>query len=118
MKRENIYRFSLQFSADTTGKIRAGEFLEKLGNKKSSVVVAAINEYLERHPEAQSADLPIRIEEADAMRRERLETLIRGIVQEQISKAGPGSLLQPECPKSDKMEDDIAQMLDNLDTFL
>lgn len=52
------------------------------------------------------------------MRRERLETLIRGIVQEQIAKAGPGSLSQPERQESDEMEDDIAQMLDNLNTFL
>ena len=38
MKKGNVYRFSLQFSADTEPGICAGELLERLGNKKSALV--------------------------------------------------------------------------------
>lgn len=51
MKRDGRYRFSLQFGAETESQVRAGELLEKLGNKKSAVVVAALDAYLETHPE-------------------------------------------------------------------
>ena len=37
---------------ETEDEIRAGEFLEHLGNKKSKIVIAAINEYLLNHSEA------------------------------------------------------------------
>ena len=87
MKQENVYRFSLQFGMDTTDKIRAGEFLEKLGNKKSAVVVAALNEYLEQHPEAKSETLRIQVEKSGDLRKEKLEQLIRSLIQEQIEKA-------------------------------
>ena len=46
MKKGNVYRFSLQFSADTEPGICAGELLERLGNKKSALVVKALNEFI------------------------------------------------------------------------
>ena len=45
MKLDGKYRFTLQFPADTERRIRAGELLEQLGNRKSAVVVAALCEY-------------------------------------------------------------------------
>lgn len=51
MKRDGKYRFTLQFPADTERRIQAGELLEQLGNRKSAVVVAALCEYAEKHPE-------------------------------------------------------------------
>ena len=44
------YRFSLQFPAETEEQIQADELLERLGNRKSAVVVAALGEYLAAHP--------------------------------------------------------------------
>ena len=112
MKRDGRYRFSLQFGAETESQVRAGELLEKLGNKKSAVVV-------ETHPELCTPALTIRINEENAMRREKLESLILGIVKEQIAHISiatgnnaPASDALPET-----LEDDIAQMLGNLDLF-
>ena len=119
MKRDGRYRFSLQFGAETESQVRAGELLEKLGNKKSAVVVAALDAYLETHLELCTPALTIRINEENAMRREKLESLILGIVKEQIAHISiatgnnaPASDALPET-----LEDDIAQMLGNLDLF-
>ncbi len=117
MKRDHIYRFSLQFRADTASRIRAGECLEKLGNKKSAVVVAALNEYLERHPELQTESVRVQIEAADTMRREQLEKMIRSIVQDQIARAVPAGIEIPEAEATRDLDSDIEMMLGNLDVF-
>ncbi len=118
MKKDGAYRFNLQFSADTAERVQAGELLEKLGNKKSAVIVPALNEYLERHPELKTEALRIQINDADALRKEKLEDMIRKIVQEQIGHAEVSDEKQParESP-SDGLEADITQMLDNLKLF-
>ena len=46
MKRDGKYRFSLQFRSETDEQVQAGELLERLGNRKSAVVVAALNAYI------------------------------------------------------------------------
>ena len=50
MKKDGKYRFSLQFSMSSEDEIRAGELLENLGNKKSKVLIAALNQYMDNHP--------------------------------------------------------------------
>ena len=118
MKKDETYRFNLQFGADTAERIRAGELLEKLGNKKSAVIVPALNEYLDRHPELQTTALRIQIDDANALRKEKLEDMIRRIVQEQIGYTAVSDRNQPaqESPP-DSLEADITQMLDNLKLF-
>ena len=117
MKKDGAYRFNLQFSADTAERIRAGELLEKKKKKKSSVIVPALNEYLERHPELQTEALRIQIKEADALRKEKLEDMIRQIVREQIGgMAVPNEEQLQEIP-ADSLEEDVARMIDNLDIF-
>ena len=51
MIKDGKYRYTIQFGMKTEEEQRAGELLENMGNKKSPVIVAALNEYLERHPE-------------------------------------------------------------------
>ena len=52
MKKNGIYRYSLQWAENTEEKIRAGELLERLGNRKSTVVIAALNAYMDVPPRA------------------------------------------------------------------
>ena len=47
MKRDGKYRFSLQFGSETREQMQAGELLERLGNRKSAVVIAALNAYMD-----------------------------------------------------------------------
>lgn len=63
MKKDGKYRFSLQFGSETDEEYRAGEFLEHLGNKKSAVIIAALNEYLLSHPELQSPYCKIEVKD-------------------------------------------------------
>lgn len=135
MKKDGLYRYSLQFPDDSEKRIRAGELLEKLGNKKSAVIVAALNEYLDNHPEfgTETQGLRIRIEQENGISRDKLERLIRTLIQEQLQhttepplnvQAVEESSLIPslegerskeEMPES--LKEDIAQMLANLDMF-
>ena len=133
MKKDGLYRYSLQFPDDSEKRIRAGELLEKLGNKKSAVIVAALNEYLDNHPEFETQGLRIRIEQENGISRDKLERLIRTLIQEQlqhtteppfnvqaVEKSGlipslEGERSKEEMPES--LKEDIAQMLANLDMF-
>lgn len=135
MKKDGLYRYSLQFPDDSEKRIRAGELLEKLGNKKSAVIVAAINEYLDNHPEfgTETQGLRIRIEQENGISRDKLERLIRTLIQEQLQHAtelplnvqaveksglipsSEGEQSKEEMPEA--LKEDIAQMLANLDMF-
>ena len=61
MKKDGIYRLSLQFGAGSKEQIRAGELLERLGNKKSQVIVAALNEYVAKYPELENRECKLEI---------------------------------------------------------
>ena len=133
MKKDGLYRYSLQFPDDSEKRIRAGELLEKLGNKKSAVIVAALNEYLDNHPEFGTQGLRIRIEQENGISRDNLERLIRTLIQEQLQHttepplnvqaveesdlipSSEGERSKEEMPEA--LKEDIAQMLANLDMF-
>lgn len=129
MKRNGKYRFSLQFP-DTTEENRVvGELLERMGNRKSTLIVDAVREYLLHHPELQEENCKIEISVTPMETTENLENLIRQMVEERIAlhrqedsnAYQSGEDMQKEEMKqiesSDSLEEDISQMLDNLDFF-
>ena len=61
MKKNGKYRFSLQFGTETEEQVQAGELLEKLGNRKSQIIVAALNEYMISHPELQNPHCKVEV---------------------------------------------------------
>lgn len=113
MKRDGKYRFTLQFLADTERRIRAGELLEQLGNRKSAVVVAALCEYADRHPEMLTRPVRAKIQTEYAASRAALEELVRKLVSEQLAQGG--TVTEPNNAYT--LDDDIAIMLGNLDVF-
>lgn len=119
MKKDEKYRFTLQFSADSEEQIRVGEFLESLGNKKSVVIVDVLNKYLESHPELQNSNCKIEVKTVSDYNQDKMERIIHKIVEERIGKLKlnsiPVDVSQDVIPES--AEDDIAQMLGNLDLF-
>ena len=120
MKRDGKYRFSLQFGTETTEQIQAGELLERLGNRKSAIVVAALNEYIAAHPEfAGSADRKVHVKIESGLSRDTLEQLIRTLIDERI-KDGRLSADNAEIPSvqpPNNLNEDIAAMISNLDLF-
>lgn len=118
MKKEGKYRFSLQFGMATESDIRAGEFLERLGNKKSAVIVAALNDYLNRNPELLHGqkDLKIQVETTRAIGRKELEGIVQRVVKEQLINVS-GFTSTPAPDSEESLREDIEQMLDNLALF-
>ena len=118
MKARDKYRFTLQWGAETTEKILAGDFLESLGNRKSELVVLAMAEYLSAHPEVLSAGNKPKIIVKPSYTREQVEALIRSIVDEKIANS---PLIQcengPHSVEPAAMEPDVDEMLKNLDLF-
>lgn len=129
MKRDGKYRYSLQFP-DTTEENRiVGELLERMGNRKSTLIVDAVREYLLYHPELQERDCKIEISVTPMETPKNLENLIRQLVEERIvlyqqenstayqSKEDMQKEEIKQIEPSDSLEEDISQMLDNLDFF-
>ena len=135
MKKDGKYRFSLQFPDSTEENRLAGEFLEQLGNRKSAVVVVALKEYQENHPEV-GRGCKIQISMTSAISKEELEQMVRKVVEEKMigrkirgTEAEQGMGMTQKMSDqaeqntsaqnqiSGELEEDISQMLDNLDFF-
>ncbi len=116
MKKDGKYRFNLGFPASSMEEIRAGELLESLGQKKSVIVVAALNEYIEKHPELQSGVGTLNIS-LNAVPQNYLEETVRRLIEERLSGVEiPKSTLQP-VPDPDEVSSDIMDMLSDLEYF-
>lgn len=81
MKKDGKYRFSLQFSSDTPENMQIGELLERLGNKKSRVIISALTEYLQKHPQLSEESCKIEIR-ATGYDWEKVEEFIRKLMVE------------------------------------
>ena len=118
MKKNGKYRFSLQFPNESEVQKTVGDFLERMGNRKSSFIVLALWEYLQNHPEhavGHSLPCPVPLD----LSRNELRTLIGDVLKEQLSPA-PSHELIPSSPDSSPPipERAIDSMLSNLDLFL
>lgn len=119
MKKDGMYRFSLQFGSDSEDKVRVGEFLEKLGNRKSSVVVPILNEFLMEHPEYSSPTVKLELKAAAKFHQERLEQMISNMLEEKIANmqiVSPVPVVSKE-ETADIVNESVAIMLGNLDLF-
>ena len=117
MIKDGKYRYTLQFGMDTEEERQAGNFLERLGNRKSPVIVAAINELLQNHPELCEDNSKVQFTISGIDPR-MLEAKIRQIVEEHLRS---GSLpAQAEAVSADttqQVSNDILDMLSDLDCF-
>lgn len=114
MKKDGKYRFSLQFPAESEEQIEAGELLERLGNRKSAVVVAALSEFLLAHSELRNPECIVEIKAAQAVRSSQLQEMIERMLNERMKKNSP---LFYERPSDSSVSEEISEMLDNIDNF-
>ncbi len=112
MRKNGKYRFTLQFPAETEEQIQAGELLERLGNRKSAVIIAALDEYLLAHPALQDPKCKIRVNATYSVQTETIEKMVREMVEEQMGKMGSAEKINPPQDNTD-----VTEMLDNLDVF-
>ena len=122
MFKDGKYRFSLGFGNGTEKERRVGEFLERLGNRKSSLIVDVLSEYIDKHPELENSQGKIEIKittSPSAPSKEKIEQMVRELVAETISSMQINGNVQTasESIDSDALDKNIAIMLDNLDQF-
>lgn len=118
MKKDDSYRFNLLFKADSDIAEKVGAFLEGAGNKKSKIVVSAVAEYLENHPEI----LNNRTEQTPrALYQAGLEKIVKSIVMSTIGelKLDSAFFTTQETTDiiSDAVDDNVMTLLDNLSFF-
>ncbi len=121
MFKDGKYRFSLGFGCGEKER-RVGEFLERLGNRKSSLIVDVLNEYIDNHPELENSHGKIQIKISTpppAYSRDKIEKMVRELVSEMIAntKAADNTQSISEGIDAGSLDENIAMMLDNLDRF-
>lgn len=121
MRKGDKYRFSLQWTADTQEGIAAGEFLNRLGNKKSDIVVMAVWAYLQAHPELAST-AEIKITTQTIFAKDQMQKELTRIVDTYMKKHLHEVLKSPPIEQQEHediliSEDDLNNMLDNLSVF-
>ena len=122
MFKDGKYRFSLGFGNGTEKERRVGEFLERLGNRKSSLIVDVLSEYIDKHPEFENSQGKIEIKittSPSAHSKEEIEQMVRGLVAEAISSMQMNGNIQSASGSidADVLDKNVAIMLDNLDQF-
>ena len=119
MKDGSSYRYNIQFPGRTDLEIRAGEFLETLGRKKSAVIISALNEYLDHHPELSDGSHPI--VNVSSLSLPELETKIQSMIEEKLAgikaPAISTSSADSTTGAADAVSKDIMEMINDLDLF-
>ncbi len=117
MIKDGKYRYTLQFGMASVEEQRAGELLENMGNKKSPVIVAALNEYMDRHPELLSGKAVIQYR-LSTLPPEQLEERIRQLIEDRLGSGIPVQQKGVGNAESTKqVSEDILDMLSDLDCF-
>jgi len=103
---------------DTQEELQAGNILEQLGKRKSPIVVAALNEYLENHPEFHLGETKLHFHLATPDS-QSLENTIRRLIEERLGASIPPASQESEAPTEDpkQVSADILDMLNDLDCF-
>lgn len=118
MKTADKYRFSLQWGAESEEKAQAGEFLESLGNRKSELVVLAVTEYLDNHPEILRSGGRRETSVKPGLTLEQVRTVVQTMIEEKLSgvpvKKRESTDASAGLPVN---ESDLNEMLNNLDLF-
>ena len=121
--RDDRYRFSLQWSADTEEKVRVGSLLERMGNKKSDFIVMAVMDYLQRHPDTDIPSTKIKITYHPVHTKEQLRAMVQDLVKSSMNELMQGKTVASvednqysEMPPGPS-EQDIDAMLASLKLF-
>lgn len=120
MRTSDGFRFSLKFRGDTEIYSQLGEILEKAGNKKSKLILAALSEYIENHPEILKEN-KIHIQVSPAITKDLLKEMIREIVDEHFNNMPSKTSLphRPANQSSSKIGDaDLAALLAQVENFM
>jgi len=105
---------------ETEEQILSGEFLEKLGNKKSRFIIQLVCEYLQAHPEAMNSKETIQLI-FNSPAGGYLADIVRSIIQTEFAVKGTMPQYQNSTDgvqKANTDEPDIGVMFNNLDIWM
>lgn len=108
MKKNGKYRFSLQFPAVTDQQIAVGDTLEKMGNRKSAIIVNAVFQYIADNPDLISAEYSHSLKKINNNPKSKDPILKGGIASQKMQQDTASSLVS---------DDGITSMLENLFLF-
>ena len=118
MQTEKGYRFTLQFPNLTEQQITVGELLERSGSKKSRLVVEAVAEYIQRHPETMmTPEGIINIEVKSAppvIPKKEIEDICKAMIEKILSERGD---IINAYTSAESVDTALSSMLDNLGDF-
>lgn len=123
LHRDDKFRFTLQWGTDTQEKIAVGTLLEQLGNKKSYLVIVAVMEYIQRHPEIAAPGAEVKIAYQPTQTREQLmemvKTMTKAAVEELLAGKSlvPAGDIQQAAPPAGPSDQDLDTMLAGLKFF-
>ena len=123
LHRDDKFRFTLQWGTDTQEKIAVGTLLEQLGNKKSYLVIVAVMEYIQRHPEIAAPGAEVKIAYQPTQTREQLmemvKTMTKAAVEELLAGKSlvPAGDIQQAAPPAGPSDQDLDAMLAGLKFF-
>lgn len=122
MRRDDKYRFSLGWRSDTTEKAAVGDLLERLKNRKSDLVVQAVWEYIQRHPEVLVPEAKIVITVRSTPTDEQTMTKIQSMIDASMERLKSsleqlGAQMLPESEPTGPSQQDLDEMLSHLDVF-
>ena len=112
MRTDKGYKITLQFPAKTLEQRQAGEFLERLGSKKSRVVVQALTEYLQKYPDLLEVGGNIEVA-AVGITKEDVMALIRA----ELARGCYAPPTETTNAAGMDQEDAVAALLDNIGLF-
>ena len=124
MRRDDKYRFSLSWGSDTAEKIAVGDLLEKLKNRKSDLIVQAVWEYIENHPEVMAENAKIVITVQSTPTDEQTLAKIQQMIDASVERLKDSMKFQIQQEKQVEQvaptvlnQKDLDDMLDNLTIF-
>lgn len=112
MRTSDGYRFGLQFKDSSDLHHQVGELLERLGNSKSKLVVTAMIEYIQTHPEILDSGRPVKIIEPYGCSEETLNAKIEEVVQKVIASMNTMPTTEQMPMPSSIQEEAAAKALD------
>jgi hypothetical protein len=85
MKSGDTYKFTLSWPMVTEEQILAGEFIGKLGNKKSKFIVQLICDYITAHPETINPKETLKIIIESTSVGETMKEMIKSVIQTELA---------------------------------
>lgn len=114
----NIYRFNLSFKKNSEEAERAGEFLSRLGHKKSSVIIAALNEFQDNHPDI-FQDMQVNVSLSPRYDLDDIKRMIAELVTAKVNEIA--DKIPASSDATGMIEDEVSEgvntMLENLGVF-